>query len=146
MGLQYPKNSQIFLCVLPQHSFCHALEKGDDNWIGRCLNLRLSFGCTPVESLSAELQPFYGHLRFCEVASDFVDSIQVGFEMDFPIFSTVFLRFPFSAFPSTTNLRLRLCSLKEAKYFPVSGGGNRHDSFKISVTMQAGFYHPFVAD
>ena len=108
--------------------------------------MRLSFGCTPVESLSAELQPFYGRHRFCEVASDFVDSIQVGFEMDFPIFSTVFLRFPFSAFPSTTNLRLRLCSLKEAKYFPVSGGGNRHDSFKISVTMQAGFYHPFVAD
>ena len=104
LGLQYPKNSQIFLCVLPQHSFGHALEKGDDNWIGRCLNLRLSFGCTPVESLSAELQPFYGHLRFCEVASDFVDSIQVGFEMDFPDFSTVFVRIPYF-----TSVRRRFC-------------------------------------
>ena len=30
-------------------------------------------------------------------ATDFVDSIQVGFEMDFPNFSTVFLRIPYFA-------------------------------------------------
>ena len=34
--------------------------------------MRLSFGCTPVESLSAELQPFYGRHRFCGFHSGWI--------------------------------------------------------------------------
>ena len=34
-------------------------------------------------------------------ATDFVDSIQVGFEMDFPDFSTVFVRIPYFASVAT---------------------------------------------
>ena len=37
-------------------------------------------------------------------ATDFVDSIQVGFEMDFPDFSTVFVRIPYF-----TSVRRRFC-------------------------------------
>ena len=44
------KNSQLFLCVLPQGSFGQALGKGDKNWIGRCLSWRFCFGCTPIHS------------------------------------------------------------------------------------------------
>ena len=40
-------------------------------------------------------------VKFCEVATDFVDSIQVGFEMDFPDFSTVFVRIPYFASVAT---------------------------------------------
>ena len=43
-------------------------------------------------------------VKFCEVATDFVDSIQVGFEMDFPDFSTVFVRIPYF-----TSVRRRFC-------------------------------------
>ena len=94
-GLQYSKNSQIFLCVFPQSSFGHALRKGDKNWISRCLSWRFCFGCTPVHSQSAELQPFYGRLRFatlppichfrCFWSQDAMDLFN---------FSTVFLIFP----------------------------------------------------
>ena len=90
-----PKNSQIFLCVLPQSSFGHALGKGDKNWISRCLSWRFCFGCTPVHSQSAELQPFYGRLLFatsppichfrCFWSQDAMDLFN---------FSTVFLIFP----------------------------------------------------
>ena len=54
----------IFLRSLPELSFGHALGKCYNNWIGRCLRYRLSLGRTPVHSLSAKLQPFYGHPPF----------------------------------------------------------------------------------
>jgi len=60
---------ETLLRTLPEHSFGHALGKGDKNWISECLSKRFCFGFTPIHSLSAEIQPFYVRRRFATSAA-----------------------------------------------------------------------------
>ena len=64
LGLQYPKTWEFYFDPFQSFHVVTHHEERDKNWIGRCLSYRFSFGCTPVHSLSAELQPFYGRHPF----------------------------------------------------------------------------------